>query len=724
MADPRSSRPKRAAAIYAKVKVEESFEVWGQPPATHGSKRATPQSRRSTTAPKPPQPERNSYPTPSKPSGKKSSAGRKGNRKNNQHDDGFRPSSPTSKRAAEDEAQWPSAKRRKKKGQEPVQSIEDDYEPSKTRIAVLSSPGSERFKNALQHYSNNEEEPATFETFRDSSPTDIHSGEVDEGNTNPSMQLRQTDHGELQQESSPSKVVILKLPKSTASNTTSNHTFATEAVAQPHILSPNDASQENVAPLGDAFVADFLEHAEGTQAGAWQLEISRPEAEEPENTRKSGTGGNARVQLQTLSLADIATQEEEGATGADPTATPSFFPQSRRRFLKPLTREQPAALPTSENAHSITIPAVVHDDTTTYLTDTQTQSGDLKMAPHSPGRDMGFLNDGDMQIYSDEPVYDKNPASGQPLGFSLGMQANNVASAEVDDSFDVPGEAQSRKQSTATSALLSRSSFSSSQGLYHLDDTSESSVSDPDHTATVCDSDGIQGSPHGDFAPRHKSRSIQPPSMSFRTPKIYFDRNPLGSSIGTHSYDPLIGLPDHSDPRTFHTHNPEDWPHVWEALKPTMDHFRKLTGGADPGQVPLDSGYDIAHIFLQSRLRVWYVEHHPEYTRGNVIPQLFKLGRWTGAIQHWRFASNSPVRPIVPPVSFEMLTLQVGPAGDTYSQDGAPIQQNYPACTECMRDFKYCFGFQGDIRNRCTACVKNGKSCSHDLAPFRTQMQI
>ena len=80
-------------------------------------------------------------------------------------------------------------------------------------------------------------------------------------------------------------------------------------------------------------------------------------------------------------------------------------------------------------------------------------------------------------------------------------------------------------------------------------------------------------------------------------------RNPQGSSIGAHSIDPLVGLPDHSDPRMFHARESKDQAHVLAALKPTVDYFQQLTGGVEPLDVPLDSGYEVAHNLLQAHLR-------------------------------------------------------------------------------------------------------------------------
>ena len=145
--------------------------------------------------------------------------------------------------------------------------------------------------------------------------------------------------------------------------------------------------------------------------------------------------------------------------------------------------------------------------------------------------------------------------------------------------------------------------------------------------------------------------------MNLQTPNIYFDRNPQGSSIGAHSINPLVGLPDHSDPRTFHAPEGKDQAHVLASLKPTMDHFQQLAGGAEPLDVPLDSGYEVAHNLLQAHLRLWFVINWPDYAHKNAIPKLFKLERWEGGVEHWKYASNSPVGSIVPHNATLRLTL-------------------------------------------------------------------
>lgn len=145
------------------------------------------------------------------------------------------------------------------------------------------------------------------------------------------------------------------------------------------------------------------------------------------------------------------------------------------------------------------------------------------------------------------------------------------------------------------------------------------------------------------FVLKRKPPSFHLPPMNLQAPNIYFDRNPQGSSIGAHSIDPLVGLPDHSDPRTFHARESKDQAHVLAALKPTVDHFQQLAGGAEPLGVPLDSGYEVAHNLLQAHLRLWFVVNRSDYAHNNAIPKLFKLERWEGGVGHWKYASNSPV---------------------------------------------------------------------------------
>jgi hypothetical protein len=196
------------------------------------------------------------------------------------------------------------------------------------------------------------------------------------------------------------------------------------------------------------------------------------------------------------------------------------------------------------------------------------------------------------------------------------------------------------------------------QPQYELDDDTTGVIHEPVHTTpNPLSKMGWSESDIDEFVVQRKLMSVHPPPMKRHTPNIYFDRNPQGSSIGTHSFDSLVGLPDHSDPRTFHTPDSKDWPHVLAALQPSIDHFRRLTDGAEPREMPLDSGYEVAHSLLQAHLRSWFVINRPDYAHKNAIPKLFKLDRWEGGIEHWKFASNSPVSFILPRVHNPSLTV-------------------------------------------------------------------
>jgi hypothetical protein len=206
---------------------------------------------------------------------------------------------------------------------------------------------------------------------------------------------------------------------------------------------------------------------------------------------------------------------------------------------------------------------------------------------------------------------------------------------------DVEMQTPSSKPSEQRSDLLEKAV----QQRHERGDDSSIAVHEPIHAR---DDQG--------FVLKRKPPSFHLPPMNLQTPNIYFDRNPQGSSIGAHSINPLVGLPDHSDPRTFHAPESKDQAHVLASLKPTMDHFQQLAGGAEPLDVPLDSGYEVAHNLLQAHLRLWFVINWPDYAHQNAIPKLFKLERWEGGVEHWKYASNSPVG-IVPHNATLRLTL-------------------------------------------------------------------
>jgi hypothetical protein len=224
---------------------------------------------------------------------------------------------------------------------------------------------------------------------------------------------------------------------------------------------------------------------------------------------------------------------------------------------------------------------------------------------------------------------------------------------EASDAEQVDMQSPSSEQSGRRSILPSKVS----RPVHDEDDNSPSVIQQAIHaTPNLISKLGMSGSAFNEGFIQRKLVSVHPPPMNRQRPNIYFNRNPQGSSIGAHSFDPLVGLPDHSDPRTFHTPNSKDWPHVLAALQPSIDHFRQLTDGAEPREMPLDSGYEVAHTLLQANLRSWFVINRPGHAHSNAIPKLFKLERWEGGIEHWKFASNSPVGSILPHVHSPSLT--------------------------------------------------------------------
>jgi hypothetical protein len=208
-----------------------------------------------------------------------------------------------------------------------------------------------------------------------------------------------------------------------------------------------------------------------------------------------------------------------------------------------------------------------------------------------------------------------------------------------------------------------------------------------------------------------------------------------------------------------------------------MNYFQQLADGAEPLDVPLEPDYEVAHNLLQAYLRLWFVVNWPDYAHKNAIPKLFKLERWEGGVEHWKYVSDSPVDSIFPHNATLRLTFQIRPMALASLQDRVPIQhpfthclecteqnilcsrfqkaiessfrrkcnackagrreyicseppifvsaqQNYPPCDDCTRDNVYCHGFEKDIRNRCEACLKGRKRCSYDTARFDELVRI
>jgi hypothetical protein len=63
------------------------------------------------------------------------------------------------------------------------------------------------------------------------------------------------------------------------------------------------------------------------------------------------------------------------------------------------------------------------------------------------------------------------------------------------------------------------------------------------------------------------------------------------------------------------------------------------------------------------------VINRPDYAHKEAIPKLFKLERWEGGIEHWEYASNSPVYFIFPRAQRPSLTFP-GSSNDASSSSG------------------------------------------------------
>lgn len=124
-----ATRPRRSAAIEAQMKVEESYEIWGQPPSEDNSKRPTSGRKRSITA--------------------EASAARKRRRTSIQERDGFRLPAVLPKTEAENEISTQPAKRGREQPRKiPVHqsTLAEIQQP--TKKITLSVPNPPAFKEA------------------------------------------------------------------------------------------------------------------------------------------------------------------------------------------------------------------------------------------------------------------------------------------------------------------------------------------------------------------------------------------------------------------------------------------------------------------------------------------------------------------------------------------------------------------------------------------------
>src|SRR4051812_42670838 len=126
-----ATRPRRSAAIETQVKVEKSYEIWGQPPSEDKSKRATAGRKRSSTA--------------------EASTARKRRRASNQEQHEFGLPTILPKTEAENEISSQPAKRgRGQSRKNLVQQWTRTETQRPTKKITLSMPKSPAFKEALR----------------------------------------------------------------------------------------------------------------------------------------------------------------------------------------------------------------------------------------------------------------------------------------------------------------------------------------------------------------------------------------------------------------------------------------------------------------------------------------------------------------------------------------------------------------------------------------------
>lgn len=652
MAESSSSRPRRAAAIDARLKVEESFEKWGQPPTKPESKRVTPRYRRSATTS--PHAENDTYSTPNKAAAKKRWGGRKHSRQDSEHHGGFGPSSSPPERNAGDESEQPFAKRHRKKSPEHGSWAEGSQTPSKTKVVVLTAQGSQVFRQGLQQYANLKDQPEAPRLFFHSPK--ILSGASDEAAAALLTDVALADDDGARQESLPSKTVKLKLPACRSPDTTTDKGSEVEGLAGIRSVVGN----EGCTLTGYHFIkesgAELLAQAEGAKGHYSQHESSGSIVVEPEHSRtKSNAASEVILQQRAPSLADTAVQEYEDLAATSMSADLSFFPKNRRRFLQqqPSKTKDVGASSITKASDNKDVLSLLSAYKITKSVNGQTLEPASARMFHSAERSPMSPKDQSLQNRATPSFNGITPGSNSRFIIAIRTAAKNAWAPEVDSSSKGARDVQPQECLPTTPISVLRSIPNYSHDYQHFRSTPGSLADSGDHVAIVDNSQNFTSRNHNNgFVIPRKPHPFHPPEMLSQGPNVFFDQTPWGASMGTSNYDPIVGRSDHSDPRTFHTPHAEDMVHLVDALEPTVAHFKRLTGGVMPHGIPFDSGYDIAYMFLQAQLRCWLVQHRPDFAHKNAIPVLFKLERWEGGIQHWRCAKNSPVSPAVPSHEF------------------------------------------------------------------------
>jgi hypothetical protein len=638
-----ATRPRRSAAIEAQAKVEEFYEIWGQPPSENISKRPTPGRK-----------------------GSEASTARKRRRTSIQKRDEFRLPTVLPTTEAENEISTHPAKRGREQPRKNLvhrSTLAEIQQP--TKKITLSVPNSLAFKEALCQIWDAGGDAGHLVESRTSGHVVCFDDILDERVTNFSTQGTIFDTiAEAQSGSVPPKIFISNLAeRRPSSNVRSDSTFRN---VDPDILHSGTQIHQSSPRAGMNAASPSEEQTEFDPID-WELEGTPSKPESPKWESDHGRWLQPEQQETAIPMRET---EHLGSTSF--AGTPSFNREHTHSVRNPSSSaiKQPLNFATSTKHDRVMStfmlgkqqkperewePSADKEATSKLAAEVVTSSGLRDWT--------GVLNEYAVRTLPGISAWpratDEDVLTKALHGYTM---SSNASSSEVqgaqalygDKATPVltyiaakPGEA---KDATMQTPLPKPSEHRSDlpekvvQQSHERGDDSSISVLEPIYATTeivgktCATARGDQG-----FVLKRKPLSFHPPPMNLQTPNIYFDRNPQGSSIGAHSIDPLVGLPDHSDPRTFHARESKDQAHVLAALKPTVDHFQQLTGGAEPLDVPLDSGYEVAHNLLQAHLRLWFVINRPDYAHKNAIPKLFKLERWEGGVEDWKYASNSPV---------------------------------------------------------------------------------
>jgi hypothetical protein len=838
-----ATRPRRSAAIEAQVKVEESYEIWGQPPSEDESKPATLGRKRSTTA--------------------EALTARKHRRTSIQVQDENAWHTVLPKTEAKNEVSTqPATRGRGQPRKNLVYQATLAEIPQRTKKITLSVPSSPAFKEALRRIWDAGDDARPPAESHTSGHAVVFDDALDERVTDFSAQGTTSETiAEAQSGPVPSKIFASNLSERRPSyNNRSGGTFRNVQAEVPDILHSGTEIHPS-SPRAGANTANPSEEPMKFDPIDWELGGTPSKSENP---RWESDHGRRLMLEQQQTAGTMREPEHPGATSF--ARTPPFRSEHTHPMQNPsspsikqplnlatltkhdlmmstfmLGKQQKPGLdwePSTGDKEAISKLAahrdgeIAQEDITKmrdllsknismHLRETPSQKEIDPLLHHFPSqaaieygrqkmatmpskvatssglRDWtGVPNEYAVSTLPGVSTWPRATGEDLPTQVLHGRTASSVASSSevrgaqvLHGDIATPiltyvagklGEAKDAEMQTPSpKPSEQRSDLERAvQQRHERGDDSSIVVHESIHTTTKIASKtcstarGDQG-----FVLKRKPPSFHLPPMNLQTPSIYFDRNPQGSSIGAHSINPLVGLPDHSDPRTFYALESKDQAHVLASLKPTIAHFQQLAGGAEPLDVPLDSGYEVAHNLLQAHLRLWFVINWPDYAHKNAIPKLFKLERWEGGVEHWKYASNSPVSPIFLHNTTLRLTFQIRPMALTSLQDRVstqhpftpclecternvfcsgfqkatesrfqrkcdackaggreyicseppifvPVQQNYPPCDECTRDNVYCHGFEKDIRNRCEACLKGRKKCSYDMARFDEPVRI